>query len=152
MQITLAAIGRAKRSPTTDLFEQYCTRLAWPLNLKELEEKKPLPTEQLMAREAELLLDACKGADRLIALDERGKALSSPAFAQQIERWQLDGSSHIAFVIGGAAGLHPSVRKRADALISFGAMTWPHMLVRALLAEQLYRAHSILTHHPYHKE
>lgn len=153
MHITLAAIGKSRSgTPAAQLFEEYRKRLPWTLTVKEMEEKKPLPTAQRMAREAELLLSACEGVDRIIALDERGKALSSPELAQQIGDWQQEGYSKVAFLIGGQDGLDPELRKKAHLVLCLGRLTWPHMLVRPLLAEQLYRAHTILTNHPYHRE
>lgn len=152
MHITIAAIGKAKRGAAFELFETYRTRLPWQITVKELEEKKPLSMEKRMESEAQLLLGACNGADAIIALDERGKELSSPEFAEKFRHWQDGGARHIAFVIGGQDGLHASIRKRADLVLCFGRLTWPHMLVRPLLAEQLYRAYTILTGHPYHRE
>lgn len=153
MQVILAAIGKIKSgSPAALLFDEYKKRLPWTLTVKELDEKKPLPSAQRMQREAELLLAACEGVDRIIALDERGKELSSPEFAKQIGDWQQEGMSKLAFVIGGQDGLSPELRKKAHLVLCFGKLTWPHMLVRPLLAEQLYRAHTILTNHPYHRE
>lgn len=153
MQVILAAIGKIKSgSPAAQLFDEYKKRLPYTLTVKELDEKKPLPSAQRMEREAELLLAACEGADRIIALDERGKELSSPQFAKQIGEWQQEGMSKLAFVIGGQDGLSPEIRKKAHLVLCFGKLTWPHMLVRPLLVEQLYRAHTILTNHPYHRE
>lgn len=152
MHITLATIGKSKQNtPYSQLFEEYARRLPWTVNLRELEERKPLPTEQRKEREATLLLDACANAQRIVALDERGKDLTSTAFAGVLGQWQQEGDTRIAFIIGGQDGLHPSIRQRADLLLSFGKLTWPHMLVRPLLAEQLYRAYTILTNHPYHR-
>jgi 23S rRNA (pseudouridine1915-N3)-methyltransferase len=153
MHITLAVIGKARPNAlTSQLFDAYVKRLPWTVQLRELEEKKPLPVAQRKAREAELLLDACAGAQRIVALDERGKDLSSAALAQHIGDWQQAGDSRIAFLIGGQDGLDASIRQRADLVLSFGKLTWPHMLVRPLLAEQLYRSFTILTNHPYHRE
>lgn len=153
MQITIAAIGKNKAgSLTAQLFDEYAKRLPWTLALKELEEKKPLPSEQRKEREAELLLNACSGAHKIIALDERGKDIGSAELASYIGKWQEQGDSKFAFIIGGQDGLHPSVRKAAHLTLSFGKLTWPHMLVRPLLAEQLYRCFTILTNHPYHRE
>ena len=103
------------------------------------------------AREGEALLAAVPDGARIVALDERGKSQTSEAFAKRLGIWRDDGVRAVAFLIGGADGLDESLRKRADMVVSFGALTWPHMLVRALLAEQLYRAHTILTGHPYHR-
>ena len=99
-----------------------------------------------------MLLDACKGYERIVALDESGKTLSSREFADTLKNWQQQGNSSFAFVIGGADGLSEAVLKKSHLAWSLGRVTWPHMLVRALLAEQLYRAHSILSRHPYHRD
>lgn len=116
MHITLAAIGKSRSgTPAAQLFEEYRKRLPWTLTVKEMEEKKPLPTAQRMAREAELLLSACEGVDRIIALDERGKALSSPELAQQIGDWQQEGYSKVAFLIGGQDGLDRSSTTQSSA-------------------------------------
>jgi 23S rRNA (pseudouridine1915-N3)-methyltransferase len=154
MRILIAAVGRAKAGPARDLFEAYRRRIAWPITLKEVEERRPLPPEEMKAREGELLLGALpkKGNPVIVALDESGEALSSLAFAQRLQAWRDRGRTEIAFVIGGADGLAPAVIDRADLVLSLGRMTWPHLLVRGLLAEQLYRAQQILAGHPYHRE
>ncbi len=152
MRITLAAVGRDKPGPIRDLYQHYIRRLHWQFDLREVEERKPLPSAHLKRREAEMLLDAIPKRATLVALDERGKSLSSPEFAQMIGDWRDNSVQDVAFVIGGADGLDESLRSAATRSISFGRMTWPHMMVRALLAEQLYRAQSILAGHPYHRE
>ena len=159
MRMTLIAVGRAKPGPVRDLYDHYAERLGHGplggLTLREVEERRPLSPEQRKRREAELLLGALgalpKGA-RLIALDARGKTLTSGDFAALLGRWRDDGTQDLAFAIGGADGLDASVREAAALTLSLGAMTWPHLLTRALLAEQLYRAQSILDGHPYHRE
>jgi len=151
MEFVIAAVGRAKKGPERALFEHYAARLKSPLTLKEVEEKRPLPTPQRMEREAEMLLACVPPGARVVALDERGKAIGSEAFAHKLGQWRDDAVPAVAFLIGGADGHHDSVRARADLLLGFGAMTWPHMLVRGMLAEQLYRAQSILEGHPYHR-
>ena len=151
MNILVAAIGKAKPSAEREWFTSYAARLPWRVDLKEIEIKKEAATDVRRAREGEALLAAVPEGARIIALDERGKSETSEAFAKRLGRWRDDGVRAVAFLIGGADGLDESVRKRADAVLSFGALTWPHMLVRALLAEQLYRAHTILTGHPYHR-
>lgn len=146
MKLLIAAIGKAKASsPEQQLYRDYLKRLPWKVECRELAAKN-------MRAEGEALLAACAGYDRLIALDENGKNISSAEFAAQIKKWQLAGDSSFAFVIGGADGLDAAVRGKADLAWSLGRATWPHMLVRALLAEQLYRAHSIISGHPYHRE
>lgn len=153
MHVTIATIGKAKANTLySQLYDEYVKRLPWTVVLREMEEKKPLPVEQRKEREAELLLEACAGAHRLIALDERGKDMTSLAFAKHIGDWQQGGDSRLAFIIGGQDGLHGSIRQKADLVLGFGKLTWPHMLVRPLLAEQIYRAYTILANHPYHRE
>jgi 23S rRNA (pseudouridine1915-N3)-methyltransferase len=150
MKIHLLAVGRAKSSPETHLFDQYIKRLSWPFQLHEVEEKKPLPPEKLKDKEAALLLQACPKGAVLIALDERGKTMSSPDFAALIGGMQGE-TQTLAFAIGGAHGHGQALRQQARHIISFGKMTFPHMLVRTLVAEQIYRAKTILDGHPYHK-
>jgi 23S rRNA (pseudouridine1915-N3)-methyltransferase len=152
MRLTIAAVGRLSDGPALKLYRDYAARLSQPLTLKEVEDRRKLPAAQRLAREAELLLAAIPKGARIVALDERGKALSSPAFASLLAKWQSEGAGEVAFVIGGADGLDPGLKKRAALLLSLGPMTWPHLLCRALLAEQLYRAQSILQGHPYHRE
>ena len=151
MRITIIAVGRRKQGPEQDLFDQYKGRLPWPLDLKLVEEKKPLSGDALKAREAELLLAALPDGATVVALDERGTSDTSPRFAQRVGAWRDDGARDLAFLIGGADGLAEEVRRRATFVMSLGKQTWPHQLVPALLAEQLYRAHAILTGHPYHR-
>ena len=151
MRLSLLAVGRMKPGPLRELFDSYQKRLTHPLALREVEEKRALPSEQLKQREGELLLGALPAEARVVALDERGKALSSPDLARKLAAWRDDGNQEICFVIGGADGLAPQVRARADLVLALGSMTWPHLLVRVMLAEQLFRAQSILAGHPYHR-
>lgn len=151
MRIWLAAVGRAKPGPELELFTQYARRLTPPLTLKEVEEKRPLPVLERKQREAELLLGVIPATATVVALDERGKSLGSEVFAERMGRWRDDGVGDVAFLIGGADGHGDAVRARADLLLGLGAMTWPHMLVRAMVAEQLWRAQAILSGHPYHR-
>ena len=150
-RITVLAVGRAKAGPLRETYQHYAGRLTWPLTLKEVEERRRLPAKQLMEREAELLLAALPRQASCIALDSRGAQLSSEAFAKLIATSCENGQSNIAFLIGGAEGLTKPLLARADKVLSLGAMTWPHLLVRTLLAEQLYRAQTILSGHPYHR-
>jgi 23S rRNA (pseudouridine1915-N3)-methyltransferase len=151
VKLTIAAIGRAARGPERDLYEHYAGRIRWPLALRELEEKKKLPPAQLIEREGELLLAAVPDKATLVALDRRGKGLDSESFAGRLERWRDDSVADIAFLIGGADGHTEALLQRAALVLSFGAMTWPHMLARAMLAEQIYRAQQLLAGHPYHR-
>jgi len=151
MRLWLAAVGRARPGPARDLFEEYRGRLAWPLTLKEVEAKKRVEGDELKRLEADLLLAAVPPGATLVALDERGRSLTSEAFAQKLGGWRDTGMADVAFVIGGADGLAEDVRRRAALVLNLGTMTWPHMLVRGMLAEQLYRAQQILAGHPYHR-
>lgn len=150
MKLLIAAIGKAKASPEQQLYSDYIRRLKWKSELKEFDVKLDDALKRKM-REGELLLGACKGYDKIIALDEHGKDLGSQAFANHLKRWQGQGHSSFAFLIGGADGLDKTVVEKSHLVWSLGKVTWPHMLVRALLTEQLYRAYSILGGHPYHR-
>jgi len=148
----ILAMGKWKKGPEKDLFDTYCARMRPAPVLKELDVRKKLSGAELKQAEADLLLEAVPKGAVVVALDECGKTMGSRAFAGEIGQWQDQGIGDIAFIIGGADGLDERVRARADLLISFGAMTWPHMLVRPMLAEQLFRAGAILSGHPYHRD
>ena len=152
MRITVAAIGTSKSSPERDLFLQYCKRLPWKLTIKECDVKKKMAPEARKLEEGKLLLAALDPVDVMIALDENGKTFASQEFAQWLQRLQNKSIQHVGFAIGGADGHCEGVLRKAHTILSLGAATWPHMLVRALLAEQLYRAYTILHNHPYHRE
>lgn len=139
MLLHIVARGRIGRSPEADLVERYVKRIAWPTKLTELAERGGKGTD-LPANSV------------TIVLDERGQAFSSVALAKQLEAWRDGGKREARFCIGAADGHDDEQRRGADLLLSFGAATWPHLLVRAMLAEQLYRATSILANHPYHRE
>lgn len=155
MRVHLCAVGRLRAGPERDLIDDYAQRFdrtgrglaLGPLSVIEVEDKKNLG----MAAEADLLARAIPSGALVVTLDERGKLLSSPEFADLMAHWRDGGRQDVAFVIGGADGIDPDLRARADASISFGRMVWPHMLVRVMLAEQLYRAASILAGLPYHR-
>jgi len=151
LKITIAAIGRAARGPERELYEHYAGRIRWPLVLRELEEKRKLPAAQLMQREGELLLDAAPAGATLVMLDRRGRMLDSEAFAARLGGWRDSAVSDVAFLIGGADGHTETMLKKATLVLSFGAMTWPHLLARGMLAEQIYRAQQLLAGHPYHR-
>jgi 23S rRNA (pseudouridine1915-N3)-methyltransferase len=150
LRVSIIAVGRARDGPERALYDTYVGRLPWPVRLVEVEAKGRRPAAELKRREAELLLKAAPALAVVVALDERGRAMDSAGFAGELARWR-DSATELAFIIGGADGLHDSVRNRARLTLSLGPMTWPHMLVRVLLAEQLWRAHSILAGHPYHR-
>lgn len=151
MKLTIAAVGRSGRGPERDLYEHYAGRIRWPLTLREVEERRKLPPAQLMLREGELLLEAVPPKSVLVMLDRRGKVLDSAAFTQRLGRWRDDGTGDVAFLIGGADGHTETMLGKAGLILSFGAMTWPHLLARAMLAEQIYRAQQLLAGHPYHR-
>lgn len=150
MRIHVIAVGRARGGPTAVLFDEYAGRLPWPVTLHEVEARTAAAGRA--AREEALLAARIPARATLVALDPGGRVLSSEAFAGRIGRWRDDGVGDLAFLIGGADGLAESLRRRAQLLLSFGPMIWPHLLARAMLAEQLFRAHTILTGHPYHRE
>lgn len=133
------------------MFQHYGRLVRPALLVKEVEEKRPLPVAERKDREAELLLAAIPAGAVVVALDEHGQMLASTAFAARLGRWRDDGTGDLAFAIGGADGHGAALKARADLLLSLSPMTWPHLLVRGMLAEQLWRAQAILTGHPYHR-
>jgi 23S rRNA (pseudouridine1915-N3)-methyltransferase len=135
----IVARGKIGRSPEADLVQRYLKRISWPTKLTELPDRGGKMSEPA-------------GAAVTIVLDERGKALSSVELARKLEAWRDGGKREALFLIGAADGHDDEIRKKADLLLSFGPATWPHLLVRAMLAEQLFRATSILANHPYHRE
>jgi len=155
MRLHLCAVGRLRAGPERDLVDDYLSRLdrtGRPLGLgpateHEVEDRKNLG----MGAEGVLLAKAVPEGAALCILDERGKSLSSPEFAAALAAWRDAGRQDAAFVIGGADGIDPALRARADLAISFGSTVWPHMLARVMLAEQLYRAATILAGSPYHR-
>ena len=151
MRLHILAIGRLRPGSHEALARHYAERITWPLSLREIEEKRPLPPAELVEREAALLLAAAPKGAALVALDARGKSLGSEEFAQRLARWRDSGTSDVAFIIGGAEGLADRVLKEAQLVLSLGAMTWPHLLARGMLLEQLYRAQQIIAGHPYHR-
>ena len=157
MRIVVAAVGRfggprAKSAPARALFEDYARRIAFPIELKEVEEKRPLSATELKTREGALLLAAIPKGATVVALDADGRTLTSVQFARHLGGWRDHGVKDLAFVIGGADGLDRQLLDRAQLVLSLGPMTWPHLLVRVLLAEQIYRAQCILSGHPYHRD
>ncbi len=152
MQSVIIAVGRWKRGPERALFEHFAVRVKPPPSLLEVEERKKLPPLELKRREAELLLGQVPDGAMVAVLDGGGKALSSMDLARRIGDWRDAGRRQVAWLIGGAEGHGDAVLERADLTLSFGPQTWPHLMVRAMLAEQLFRAQSILAGHPYHRE
>ena len=152
MKSLIIAVGRWKSGPEKQLFEHFAERSKPPLEVREIEVRKKLPQDVLKRKEAELLLAAVPIGTHIVALDINGKGLPSSTLAVRIGEWRDMGIRQIAWLIGGANGHGDSVLEKADFILSFGSQTWPHLLVRAMLAEQLFRAQSILAGHPYHKE
>ncbi len=151
MRLWLVAVGRLRPGPLRAVTDEYVGRSSWPLTVREVEARKKLTGPALRDHEGDLLLAAVPDRATLVALDERGRDLTSPELADRMGRWRDDGVQDLAFAIGGADGLSRAVRDRADLLLAFGRATWPHLLVRAMLAEQIYRAQTILSGHPYHR-
>lgn len=149
-EILILAIGRAGRRPEAALAADYLARLPLPARLLEFEERRPLPVAERRRREGEKLLAALPASASLIALDEAGKLFDSADFARKLEALRDSGRT-LAFAIGGADGHDAALLARADLTLSLSPMTWPHMLVRVMLAEQLFRGFSILANHPYHR-
>lgn len=150
MRLLILAVGRQKSGPLKELEQFYAERITAPLTIREVEEKKKLTPLELKRREAELLLAALPKNTTLIALDGRGTGLSSEALAKRFDAWEQSGND-LAFVIGGAEGLDQAVIAKASLTLSLGAMTWPHLLARGMLLEQIYRAQQIRIGHPYHR-
>ncbi len=149
--VAVGRFGAGRGAAERTLFDDYVKRLSQPFELKEVTEKRPLPAAQLRQREGTLLLARVPEGAQVVALDAGGRVLSSAALAKRLGKWQATGIRDLAFIIGGAEGLDTAVLERADLVLSLGTMTWPHLLVRVLLAEQLYRAQCILAGHPYHR-
>ncbi|MDD9717227.1 23S rRNA (pseudouridine(1915)-N(3))-methyltransferase RlmH [Dinoroseobacter sp. PD6] len=155
MKVTLCVVGRLRTGPERDLIDDYLQRFdrtgrglgLGPASVVEVEDRKGGGK----AAEADLLRKAVPRGAVICALDERGKTMSSPQFADSLAGWRDAGRSDLAFLIGGADGLDKALRAQAEARLSFGAMVWPHMLARVMLAEQLYRAAAILAGTPYHR-
>ncbi len=153
--MTICAVGRLRRAPERELVDDYLERFdrlgrglsLGPARMAEVEDR----LGGGMAGEAEKLDRACPEGALRVALDERGSTMTSVDFAARLGIWRDEGTADLAFLIGGADGLDPGLRAGCDMVISFGAMVWPHMLARAMLAEQLYRGASILAGAPYHR-
>jgi 23S rRNA (pseudouridine1915-N3)-methyltransferase len=160
VKLTIAAIGRMKAGPMAELVEIYANRTRQTgqqagitaLNIMDFAESRKPVAQARCAEEAQGLLAACPAGAVIIALDERGKSISSSQFADLISKQLDQGVQDVAFVIGGPDGHAPALRDIAQYTISLGKMTWPHMLARVLLSEQIYRVVTILVNHPYHRD
>ena len=155
MRLTIAAVGRLRAGPEADLVADYAARACaqgraiglGPLGIREVDERKARDAATQAAR----LIGLLPPGAAMVTLDERGRALDSPGLAHRIAEWRDAGRPEAGFLIGGADGHGAAARERADLVLSLGPMVWPHMLVRVMLAEQLYRAVSILAGTPYHR-
>jgi 23S rRNA (pseudouridine1915-N3)-methyltransferase len=159
MRIIVTAIGRLKAGSETELAERYRKRaeqtgrnLGWKsVEIIEIRESKAADAQRRMIEESIALANVIPDGAVTVLLDERGEALDSNRFAARFAEWRGTNAPALVFVIGGADGLAPSLRDKAKLRLSFGAATWPHQLVRAMLLEQIYRSATILTGHPYHR-
>jgi 23S rRNA (pseudouridine1915-N3)-methyltransferase len=142
LRLRILAVGRCRDTAVRELTKRYLTRAAFPIELVELQPR---------GSEAQAILAALPSEGRIVALDEHGRDLGSAEIAATLGRWRDEAERLVTFVIGGADGLDAAVLARAELRLAFGRATWPHMLVRVMLAEQLYRAGTILTGHPYHR-
>ncbi|MET3589670.1 23S rRNA (pseudouridine1915-N3)-methyltransferase [Bartonella silvatica] len=159
MQISIFAVGRMKKGAEHKLVEHYLDRFStssrvvgWHLKkLQEISESRAQTVCQRMEEEGKKLIAFLPEKCRLIVLDERGKSISSPAFSEKLRSYSDEGVRDLIIALGGPDGHSEEIRKRADFLLSFGFMTWPHQIARILLTEQLYRAVTIVSNHPYHR-
>jgi 23S rRNA (pseudouridine1915-N3)-methyltransferase len=160
MRVGIAAIGRMKQGPERDLVARYLERATnsgktlglTNFGVAEFPESRAASPAARKTEEAKALATQLPALGVVIALDEHGKTMGSDDFARRLARWRDDGKPALSFLIGGADGLDPPLVQRADLALSFSPLTWPHQLVRIMLAEQLYRATTILSGHPYHRE
>ncbi len=150
-KVDLIVVGKLKKGSWFDLQEEYCQRLRWNLTIHEVESK--ISDEKEQQKEEQRLVLAKLDLDSfIVVLDERGNGLRSLDFAQTIQKLQNTGIDKMTFLIGGAMGFLDEVRDKANMLMSFGQQTWPHMMVRVMLLEQIYRGKQIMAGHPYHRE
>ena len=159
MRILVAAVGKLKRGAESDLSERYCERAAKSgrgiglrsLEVVEIAESRAREAQRRMLEESIALANVLPKDAATVLLEPRGEALDSNAFTARLRGWN-DGGRDVAFVIGGPDGLAPTLSEQADLHLAFGSLTWPHQLVRIMLLEQIYRATTILSGHPYHRE
>ena len=152
MRILLITVGRDRRGPTAELVDTYLKRCPWKIEVIDIVPQTHGDKAKRLRDEADKIRQALPSGAALAALDERGKDLTSRDFAKRIERFREEGRQALAFLIGGADGLDPSLIEMTDLKLAFGRAVWPHRLVKVMLAEQLYRASTILSGHPYHRD
>jgi 23S rRNA (pseudouridine1915-N3)-methyltransferase len=151
LKIDVIAVGRLRKGPSFELCQEYLKRIKWSLSVFEVESKQTDPAAA-QREEAEKIAEHIKRDAFVVVMDEKGDGLRSLDFSKTIDKLQNSGEDYIQFIIGGADGLTDVTRDRANMLLSFGQQTWPHLLVRVMLFEQIYRAQQILNRHPYHRE
>lgn len=152
LRLTILAVGRFGRGAERALYEAYAKRIAWPLTLVEIDERRGGSDAERKARENAALGSRIPAGAAVVALDEGGEGLSSRDLAARLKGFAEAGRREVAFLIGGADGLDETLLARADLRLALGRLTWPHLLVRTMLAEQLYRAGTIIAGHPYHRD
>lgn len=145
LRVEILAAGKMKKGPFAELRDEYQKRMNWPLTITEIEGRSA-------AEEQSKLLEKIRSSAVLVALDERGKTFTSREFAARLSEFSTAGQTDVQFMIGGADGLNDDIRKKARFLLAFGPQTWPHMMVRVMLMEQIYRAQQIIAGHPYHRD
>jgi 23S rRNA (pseudouridine1915-N3)-methyltransferase len=151
MRVAVVAVGKLKRSPLQAVFDDYVARLAWPVAVHEVAASRGPTAEVRRDDEAAALARHLPAKSVVVTLDKDGHDLTTEALADRFSAWQVSSQADVAFVVGGPDGLGGALKSRADLTLAFGRATWPHLLVRVMLAEQLYRAASILAGHPYHR-
>ncbi|MEM8949790.1 MAG: 23S rRNA (pseudouridine(1915)-N(3))-methyltransferase RlmH [Pseudomonadota bacterium] len=152
MRILLITVGRDRRGATAELVDTYLKRCPWKIEAIDIVPQTQGDKAKRLSAEADKIRQTLPAGTALIALDERGKDLTSRDFAERIERFREEGHQALAFLIGGADGLDPLLIKAADLKLAFGRAVWPHRLVKVMLTEQLYRASTISSGHPYHRD
>ena len=153
MKINIISIGKFKKDGYDLLYNEYKKRMNWNIQLKELQLKKNYEGEKLKEEEGKLLIQSCSSntSSKIISLDERGKIISTLEFQELINSYQNSGITDLDFIIGGSDGLSQEVRDKSNFVLSFGKMVFPHLMIRVMLIEQLYRVWTLNNNHPYHK-
>ena len=151
LKIDIICIGHIKKGPYLELINEYKKRTKWSVNISEFESRQT-NSQNAQKDEQDFILKKINDKAIIVALDERGNGLKSLDFAKTIQNFQNNSENHIQFIIGGSDGLTDIVRDKANMLLSFGQQTWPHLMVRLMLMEQIYRAQQIIVGHPYHRE
>ena len=153
MKINIISIGKFKKDGYNLLYNEYKKRMNWNIQLKELQLKKNYEGEKLKEEEGKLLIQSCSSntSSKIITLDERGKIISTLEFQELINSYQNSGITDLDFIIGGSDGLSQEVRDKSNFVLSFGKMVFPHLMIRVMLIEQLYRVWTLNNNHPYHK-